>query len=402
MDVGLLLEIVWPSIVVLLAVACCVLFIFILRFFVAMVLRPRHVQEYNPRRSCVTVPFLLIMVGLSVFAGNPSYLKSFPSACEIGECSKAESFSTHLNREFSEFTIVTFSSNGYTDPLENLIGSLHVWAHGINIAVYDLGFSEANRKRISGFDNVVIIPFDFSKYPKHVGFMYNYAFKPLLIQDALNRFGNILSLDAGIEVRGSLHHVFSSIRTTGYFFVEASEADPLDRIHPTTVAFLNLPAPSPKERQCYAGMHGYTNGSIAAREVLAPTVDCALDPLCIDPAGSGHENHRYEQAVFSLFMRKVGIHCRYGRYYNEHIPTTLTPNVLALRQPQLFFFRRWRYPKPYAPFVFGRTDVEPEEENTGALRENGATDRKNSDNELANCLRKNEYDISKCTEATGR
>ena len=358
-------------------------------------------------RKCglLITAYLLLLFYLSLFASSPAYIKGKEVLWPLYH--PEEPFSRSLREEFPDFTIVTFSSDGYTDPLENLIGSLHVWANGVPIVVYDLGLSLANRKRITDIDNVEIVYFNFSNYPKHVRFMNNYAFKPILLWDAVQRYGNILSLDAGIEVRSSLWPVFETIRTVGYFFVEASDVDPLTRIHPDTVRRLNMSHPSENELQCYAGMQGYAQNSFAVKKILKPTYICSLENRCIDPKGSGHENHRYEQAIFSLFIRKHRLHCNIGRMYNEHLPTTLHPDPLASHQPQVFFFRRWRYPKPYIPYVARRPiisdghsgskgeplidgDSDRSLANPGensSIFENGVTDRKTSDNKLLQCLR---------------
>ena len=358
--------------------------------------------------------YLLLLICLSLFASSPAYIRDTEVLWPLYH--PEGPFSRSLREEFPDFTIVTFSSDGYTDPLENLIGSLHVWAKGVPIVVYDLGLSLANRKRIAAIDNVEIVYFNFSNYPKHVRFMNNYAFKPILLWDAVQRYGNILSLDAGIEVRSSLWQVFETIRTVGYFFVEASDVDPLTRIYPDTVTWLNMSDPKEKELQCYGGMHGYAQNSFAVQEILKPTYICSLDNRCIDPIGSGHENHRYDQAVFSLFIRKHRLHCNVGRMYNEHSPTTLHPDPLASHQPQVFFFRRWRYPKPYVAYVARRPIIsDRQSDNNGdqlidrdsdrslassgensSIFENGITDRKTSDNKLLQCLREHNYNLEQC------
>ena len=396
------LELLWGCFVVTTNVLFIVLSLMVLRLATLSRLRMRRGSEDAFWSHKILISsYIVVLLAISIFATSPSYIKD--SEVFLPFLPVDAPFSPSIREDYPDFTLVTFSSDGYTDPLENLIGSLHVWATGVPVVVYDLGMSTANRQRIEAIQDVLVVAFNFSAYPKHVQFMNNYAFKPLLLLDAVHRFGNIMALDAGIEVRSSLRHVFENIRIAGYFFVEASDVDPLSRVHPTTVAYLNMFKPNPRERQCYAGMHGYLAHSYAVREVLLPTVRCGLDWHCIDPQGAGHDNHRYEQAVFSLYMRQQNIHCHLGRRFNEHLPATLHPDALALHQAQVFFLRRWRYPKPYAKYVrrrehTGWAAVSSEEMTSGnmALKENGVTDRKKSDSQLLRCLREHDYELEEC------
>jgi hypothetical protein len=365
----------------------------------------------RPRKVfLVLIPlYLALILGLSIFASIPQFDRVAGVLSAAVNPNPIPPYAPTLHEEFPEITIVTFSSDGYTDALENAIGCFHVWASQVPIAVYDMGLSSTNVARIGRLAGVTVIPFNFSRYPPHVRYMHNYAFKPLLMLDAVERFGAILSLDAGVELRHSPRVAFSALDTVGYFFVEASGADPLTRVNPKTVAYLGMQPPPPDERQCYAGMQGYRRGTAAVEHVLKPTVACALDPACIDPPGSGHENHRYEQVVLSLYMRRTHLHCRVGRLFNEHLPTTLHPDPLALHQPQLFFFRRWRYPKPYSSLVVALplgTEREGRERggslsaeqsaSGGSLFENGVTDRKTSDVTFVRCLQDTKYDVAAC------
>jgi len=195
-------------------------------------------------------------------------------------------YSRALVRAYPRVTIVTFASESFFDNLINLIGrcnshfeayirvrcltskcraipgSLHVWASGVAIAVYDLQLSNKQVRVLSSLAEVTVIPFDFTLYPPHVANLFNYAFKPLLFLDAVKRFRTVLLLDSGIEVRGSLNYVLENIMTAGYFFVEGSSVyDRMERsTHPLTLQYLgiNLTRDGMIERQmCYAGMHGY-------------------------------------------------------------------------------------------------------------------------------------------------
>lgn len=435
---------------------------FLLLFFVSPFTRSIRPHEPAWRKTAVVLLtiYVSLLVIISAFTSTPAYVKqtlglpvgifhpqyqqqqqqqpeepylphrqpqplfSSPIQERQAEFFTSQAFSPSLHQSFPEFAFVTFATDGYFDALENLIGSLKVWGRHVPILVYNMGLSPEHRSFIAGLENVQLIHFNFSQHPPHLKFMHNYAFKPLLLLDALQRAKMILSLDAGVEVRGSLQRVVQAIDTVGYFFVEASAKDPLSRVHPDTVRWLNLPSPSPSERMCYGGMQGYRRDSLAAREVLAEGARCALDPRCMDPLGSGHENHRYEQSVMSLLARHHRLHCAQDEGLSEHRPATLHPNPLAANQPQTFFLRRWRYPKPYAKFISSDAPTPSSlgeqaavsipvkalarmaegEVKTGyvddqdSFYESGVTDRKMSDNKALQCLQRTAYDLTLCKQ----
>ena len=119
--------------------------------------------------------------------------------------------------------IVTFGSDTFFDALLNIIGSARVWAPGVPVVVYDLSLSPRNAATLCCLINVQLVPFNWTREPPHVQQLYNYAFKPLVMKDAVQRgiAENLLFLDAGIELRGDVSGVFDVISTAGFFFVES-------------------------------------------------------------------------------------------------------------------------------------------------------------------------------------
>ena len=272
------------------------------------------------------------------------------------------SFLRRTHPRFQNFTVVTFGSMSFYDNLENAIGSVHYWAPGIPVAVYDLGLSAVQRAKLGCFLGVSVLDFDFSSYPPHVRDLYTYSWKPILYRDATLRFGKVLLIDSGIEVRTPLDYVFEAIDTTGYFFVQATTAfDYMGKmVHPGMLSYLQVPRSLVEGRQmCYAGMHGYRADSDIVQNVLEPTVECMMHAECVDPPGAGHDNHRYEQAAFSIFMRKHGIYCHDEDRFREDKPMLASWDPTQEHQDFTFFFRRWRYPKPYTHLISRSAECGP-------------------------------------------
>ncbi|KAJ1492090.1 hypothetical protein T484DRAFT_1772676 [Baffinella frigidus] len=93
--------------------------------------------------------------------------------------------------ECATFAIVSAASHQYFDRAKNLVGSVHVW---------DRAAAEAR-----GWAGVEVRALDFARYPPHLqstGWEKStYAFKPLVVWDALKTHDCILWLDSGIELR---------------------------------------------------------------------------------------------------------------------------------------------------------------------------------------------------------
>lgn len=133
--------------------------------------------------------------------------------------------------------VVTGASSGFFDRLENMVGSVHTWAPGENdcsdqvaflhltlqfrvfagqrVHIYDLGFTHPQAEAILCWQDVLLIPFPFHRYPPHVSDITNYAFKALAIQLSLDsREGHlaVLWIDSGLELRAPMFTLLSEVR----------------------------------------------------------------------------------------------------------------------------------------------------------------------------------------------
>ncbi len=86
--------------------------------------------------------------------------------------------------------------------------------------MYDIGLTQEQLAEAGTWMNVEIRKFDFSKYPQHFRNLKNYAWKPVIMFDALTRDGKwILYQDAGQEFRRTIGEVEELIKKDGYFYV---------------------------------------------------------------------------------------------------------------------------------------------------------------------------------------
>ena len=295
---------------------------------------------------------ILLVAAFSVLLVSLTFLQQHFSAAGRGPRAKRPYDST---REFPHFTVVTYAVEHNFAELENLIGSLHAFSPGVPLAIYDLGLSKPQTEQLWCMRDVIVIPFDFQKYPPHVEDIRNFAFRPILSRDALNHFQKVLVLDPGFELRNSLDNTFDIIETVGYFFVQQGEggSDKLAaNIAAGTVRELSLNINRYANHfMCLASVQGYRRDTFTVTKVLDPTVECALNPDCIAPVGDDDGVHSYDQAVLSAFIRKHGFYCYGDNRYRETSMLNLTPFPRDAGQPQTLFWRESRSPKPYSEDV---------------------------------------------------
>ena len=51
-------------------------------------------------------------------------------------------------------------------------------------------------------------------------------------------------------------------------------------------------------------------GGKAAKDILLPAVNCAMEEDCIAPAGATRNNHHYDQSIFTMLAYHKGYKCQ--------------------------------------------------------------------------------------------
>eukprot|EP00960_Hanusia_phi_P060278 764457-Hanusia_phi.AAC.2 len=102
--------------------------------------------------------------------------------------------------------IVSAASHEYFERLANLVGSVHTWARQVPVVLYDIGLTPRQNQQLHEWINVSVRKLDLSKLPEHVRWTgwekSTYAFKPIVVREALRDFECILWLDSGEEEEG--------------------------------------------------------------------------------------------------------------------------------------------------------------------------------------------------------
>lgn len=134
------------------------------------------------------------------------------------------------NAQSEPMVIVTACDHTYFKQLLNLIGSIHRvnFNELEEIAVYDIGLSTDQKEQIARMQKVNLYQVEMTnpelltpKVMDNQGKMVPglYAWKPVVIKQALDRHEVILYLDSGNTVLNPLNDLFKHIRQNGYFLI---------------------------------------------------------------------------------------------------------------------------------------------------------------------------------------
>lgn len=126
--------------------------------------------------------------------------------------------------------ICTASDARYFPWMIQMIGSVHKvnFNELAEIAVYDLGFTQDQKNYLNRIEKVRVYDVEMIHKDLLSMFLTNpqgkrvrgwYAWKPVIIKQALERFPFVLYLDAGCVVMRPLNDIFRYIQEKGYFLI---------------------------------------------------------------------------------------------------------------------------------------------------------------------------------------
>lgn len=267
----------------------------------------------------------------------------------------------------SKLVLVTAASHVFFGALMNLVGSVHFWegSKKLPILVYDLGLTVAERAEVRGWAGVSLRTFDFSAHPDHVRDLYNYAWKPIVIQDALSRCTSaILYQDAGQELRQPLHTFKQILSKQGYFFTAAGGIPATATTHPGMLRDLGVNASDLDSKNVLMALGGnlaLKRSSPLISRVIEPTLRCALREECIAPPGATTLNHCFDQSALSIHLSNAGVmpnkewrwHAHHETFYMEarphRYPLANAPGSFKEVHPGeiMIYSRRNELPRPF-------------------------------------------------------
>ena len=244
---------------------------------------------------------------------------------------------TH-NNSVSQHYYVTPSDALYFDHLKNLIGSIH---HNDSenlgeIAVFDLGLNSTQRDDLKKMWKVqvydvemvhpqLLTPLVTAPWGRAVrGY---FAWKPVIMKQALEMFPYYLYLDAAVTILQPMDDIFTYIQEQGYFLISCgdfTQPEPhLNIVNRITTKVLNevvgaLPEAMQKHIldeetieisaniQGIAGWH-----TTAVHEYVMPIYEHAKDLTYFEDDGSakyGYGHGRHDQILYSIYAHALNLH----------------------------------------------------------------------------------------------
>ena len=225
--------------------------------------------------------------------------------------------------------IVTGASNNHYLTLINMINSFINYANEHTLIVYNLGLDIDKWLNIQHLfvknTNITYKVFDYSKYPEWFNINIGagqYAWKPTIIYDTWLENENkiIVWMDSGNLILDNLAPLEQFIINNGIY---SSQTGGTIRswTHPKTIQYLNCNWLNEVNRN--GACMGFNTNIYFVKEFLLEFNNCAQEKECIFPDGSSRQNHRQDQAVFSVLYYKYKYKynfnvCNYRICYSIH------------------------------------------------------------------------------------
>ncbi|WP_186386697.1 hypothetical protein [Stappia sp. TSB10P1A] len=202
-------------------------------------------------------------------------------------------------------TLVTAADAAFAPTLAQYLGS--VQARGLHtdarIAVYDLGLEPGERARLAArFPFAEFLPFSLVPYPAHVApATGTYAWKPLVIADAAERFGGrIFWFDSATLFHDTLAEPLAELARHGVYTL-SGQSNLAQRCAVSIRERLGVDPAFLDRRIRVGGVVGFDLEQPTARDLLIDWAELALDPKVFIPAARDN-SHNADQAILSILL----------------------------------------------------------------------------------------------------
>ncbi|CAF1489733.1 unnamed protein product, partial [Rotaria sp. Silwood1] len=136
-----------------------------------------------------------------------SYLKLISNYLSDGFKNKHLNWNNISKTKIQKPVIILAANSHFFDTLQASMRTINEHLNDYKIAIYDLQFSSIQLKMIKeNCERCTIIPFPFTRIESvapHIRNLGTFAWKPIVIQDAIRRFGSIIYGDTSIRYKTS-------------------------------------------------------------------------------------------------------------------------------------------------------------------------------------------------------
>jgi hypothetical protein len=138
-----------------------------------------------------------------------------------------------------------------------------------------------------------------SNSQQHLG--KQYAWKPIILQEALAKYKMIFWLDAGSVLRGYITPIEEIVKRNGIVLFHGQDDSMTPRSYYKSYEWFNFTKDTMVTGPHISGnTQVYLSPSRYVESLVNCNARCALDPNCIAPEGSAFHNHRFDQTTLSL------------------------------------------------------------------------------------------------------
>jgi hypothetical protein len=206
--------------------------------------------------------------------------------------------------------IITGASDNHFNTSKNFLKSLQKSDMKFKCYYYDLGLNENNLNNLkSEFNNILIKKFDYSKYPNYFNININageYSWKPAILYEISQiESGIILWCDAGNLLTGSLQNLYNVI-DKNMIYSPTSHGNIKVWTHIKVLDYFNLQddANFLKNNNRNGAILGFNLKNKNVLEFVFDFYKHVLTKDAICPEGSSRDNHRQDQALFTILYYK--------------------------------------------------------------------------------------------------
>ncbi|CAF1620046.1 unnamed protein product [Rotaria sp. Silwood1] len=248
------------------------------------------------------------------------YLKQISNYLSDGFTSEHPIWNNISIKNIQKPVIILAANTRFYDTLQASMRTVNQYFYNYSIAIYDLGFDQNQLTMIKeNCERCMIIPFPFTQLESvapHIRNLPNFAWKPIIVQDAVQRFGTILYGDTSVRyltsnfnriIIDNLIRGFACRELPGHYLSCYTLSGTFSWFNETSSSFDDI----------YIAEAGFVavTDNFLSRLILKTWVTCALDINCISPGNSQTKckhmsqptgTHRFDQsamvAVLSFYF----------------------------------------------------------------------------------------------------
>jgi hypothetical protein len=212
--------------------------------------------------------------------------------------------------------------------LKNLIGSIHKndWKNTEEIMVFDLGMTKAQLSDLNKMKKVKVYNPEITHKNLLTPLLTHangrkvrgyFAWKPVMIKQALEKYPYVLYLDGGSTVLQPLDNLFKHISQNGYYLMTVGHHSIEERITKPVIdevirkfdATIQKKLMSPTTYMIDAGMQGLSRAIYT--DYVIPNYNASYDLNLFKDDGSariGYGEGRHDQTIFSIYAHALNLH----------------------------------------------------------------------------------------------